>query len=380
MLIYSKNNLDVNAPVSYLTNQEVSGTNVLRWKNSNGASASWAVQVGKTGNKQSETVVLGTYIPAGTAGTLSGTTLYEHPTDTPLYFIKYDQVVFERSTAGTTGTAIPLTNGTVTYQADSPTTIFDDTSGTPSYGYRSYFRNSITGETTSESDWLTSAGFSFYSLAKLRQRVKDKLYDATYIPNDLMIDDWLNEWYQQMNNTLNEVNEDYAIGTTSVAFASNTEFGTITDTNFKGMTKRVWWMDNGGTYVASKMDSNSFSPARIFNSTVPYYYFQGDTVIGHKPSDTAGTLLIEYQKDQAILVNDTDEVPVPMHAHTKSFVDYALAQAKRKDNKFSEGSELENVAYQQLGIFKTQISSRLRTSPTFVNIVEATGEDSSPWF
>lgn len=378
MLISARNTL-AQTPTTYLTNPEVAGTNILRWKNPAGFAASWAVQVGKTGANQSEVVLLSASTPGGTAGTLTANTNFEHPSDTPLYAIKYDQIVFERSTAGTTGTASPITNGTLTINAASLTTTFDDTSGTPTYGYRTYYRNSVTGSITTESSWLTSAGFSFYSLGKLRQRVKDKLYDATFIPVDQMIDDWLNEWLGHMNNIMSDVNEDYAIGTTSVSFAANSELGTITDTNFKGQIKRVWMVTGGGTFQATKMDSNSFIPTKTFVDSYPYFYMQGDSVLGRKPPDSPGTALIEYPITPSNLVNDTDEIPVPMHTHTSSFVDYALGQAKRKDNKDQEGIQLEAKAEAKAERFKTFITPRLRSGPTYMDIVEDTGADQDVW-
>jgi hypothetical protein len=372
MVIKARNILaDENLKTS-LTNSEVAGTNVLRWKNPAQFGPSWAVQIGKTGMEQSEVVVLGTATPSGTAGTLTANTLYAHPADTPLYAIKFDQMVFERATAGTSGTATPLTNGTVTIQADSPFTIFDDTTGTAGYGYRTYHRNSVTGETSVESDWITSSGLSFYSLGKIRQRVKDGLQDATYIPDDSQIDDWVNEWHQQMNNTMLDVNEDYGIGTCAISFTSSAEFGTITSSDFSGMTRRVWWVDNTGTYQAFKMDS-TFPPEKIFNSTKPYYFFQGDSVIGRRPIESAGSMVLEYQKQQSLLTNDTDEVPVPMRGYTKSYVDYGLSRAKRKDNKQSEGDDYETRAYAQLEIFKKQITPRMRSQSTFIEVVEPIG-------
>src|SRR5258707_3690917 len=98
MLIKTRNILTDFSEKTYTTNGEVSGTNVLRWENPDIFNASWGVQVGETGEAQSEIVLLGASTPAGTAGTLTANTLYEHPANTPLYAIKYDQLVFERST------------------------------------------------------------------------------------------------------------------------------------------------------------------------------------------------------------------------------------------------------------------------------------------
>ncbi len=181
MIINARNLLDQQAPVTYTTYPEVSGTNILRWKNPDQMQPSWAVQIGATGIPQSEILLLTGATPSGTAGTFTTNSLYEHPADTPLYGIKYDQVVFEVSLTGTTGSPLPITNGTVTIQPNGSYTLFDHTSGLSTYGYKTYFRNSVTGSTSTESDWITSAGYSFYSLAKIRDRIRGRLYNSDYL-------------------------------------------------------------------------------------------------------------------------------------------------------------------------------------------------------
>src|SRR5258706_5875821 len=178
MIIRAINNLTINAPKTYLASNISAGTNVLPVRNINSFNTSWAVQVGETGEAQTEILLLTNSVPSGTLGTSTANCAYDHPADTPIYAIKYDQLVFERSTAGTLGTASPMTNGTVTIQANGSQTIFDDTTGVSTYAYRTYFQNSILLTVSSESDWITPAGFSFYSLGKMRQRTKDKLVSA----------------------------------------------------------------------------------------------------------------------------------------------------------------------------------------------------------
>src|SRR3990167_10300041 len=260
MVIQSKNDLHLNAPKTSTTFPEVSGTNVIRWQNPSGISASWAIQLGEIGEEQTEVVLLGTATPSGTAGTLTANTLYEHPTNTPIYGIKYNQVVFERSTTGTTGTANPMTDGTLTYQADNLYTIFDDTSGSSTYGYRTYFKNSAgaSGSTTIESDWITSGGFSFYSLASLRGRIKEKLWNADWL-TDTMIDNWINEWKDSMTNEVIQVNEDYALGTVNVGFGTD-GLGTITTEDYS-QPRRFWVTYDGvNKFQSTKQSYNDWFP------------------------------------------------------------------------------------------------------------------------
>lgn len=383
MLIQTINNLTINAPKTYLASSVNAGTNVLPFKNNPGFSSSWAIQIGNTGESQSEIVLLTTGVPGGTLGTVTANTLYDHPSDTPIFGVKYDKLVFERSTTGTAGTATVMTNGTVPIQTMSTVTFFDDTTGTTTYAYKTFFQASQLLVNSTESDWITFPSLQFYSLSRIKQRVKDKLISAGYVDginiDDAMVEDWINEWLEQMTNTAIDVNEDYQLGTATLAFNVNQEIGTIPMTDFKGGFKRVWVADPSGTYQATKMDSNSFSPNKTFTNTYPYFYMQGDNIIGRMPSDLQGTMIFEYYKLNPVLTEDTDTLPITMRGYTKSFVDYGHAQALFKDQKIQEATMKIQEANQMMQKFKTEISPRNVTGVTLIDIVEDTGNNSEIW-
>lgn len=379
MITKVENNLDVNAPKTYLSNPEVSGTNVLRWKNPSGFSASWAIQIGETAGEQSEVAMLSTGNPSGgTAGTLTANDLYEHPADTVVYAIKYNQVVFERNTGGTTGgTSVAITDGTVTYQADSRFTQFDDTSGASTYGYRARFRNSVSGSLTSLSDWLLLPGFSYYSLAEIRQRSKDKMWDASFIRDDLVFDRWTNEFKDKLTNVAITVNEDYSLGTVDVGFGTD-GLGTVTTGDFK-QPRRVWVTYNGNDfYESEKQESNDDFPNRNYISTNPYHYWFGNDIIQVKPEESGGTARVMFYRQGTPMVNETDELPRYMRGHTDKFVDYNLIQAQYKDNKISL-SEKKLAEQSLIKDFVDDLTPRDKSGPDRINIVEATsGWDGLP--
>ena len=375
MLIKTRNTIPLQSEKTFTTNLESAGTNVLRWKNASQFSASWAIQVGETGEEQSEIVLLGTATPSGTAGTLTANDLYEHSADTPLYAVKYNQVVFERSTSGTAGTATPMTDGTITIQADSDYTQFDDTSGSSTYAYRTYFRNSVLNVTTTESDWITSAGLSFYSLGKIRERIRNKLWNADFIKDDDVIDDWVNEWLQIMVQAAVDVNEDYSLGTVDVPFDGTNGYGTITNADFK-ILRECWITYNGADfYRAQKDELINQIPNQTYNSTHPFFWMTGDNTLQVKPDESGGTARIRFYSSGTVLVNDTDNLPVYMRGYTKSFVDYGLSQALAKDGKIQESSKQEGVARSILSDFRKDLTPRNRTGETQVNIVESIDED-----
>jgi hypothetical protein len=371
-LIRASNSLQSIATKTYLTDPITAGGTSFAVKNTNTFGSSWAFQVGSNGEERSEIKILDNI--SGLNLRTTGTATFDHPTDTPIYAIKYDKVIFKRSTAGTSGTATALTNGTVTIQPDQLFTQFDDTSSQSGYAYKASFYNSVTTEETADSDWLTTTGYNFYSRAKIRERIKGKLYDSNFIESDDTINDWINEWLEHMNNAAVHVNQDYSMGTVNVSFGT-AGYGTITSTNFKDIRKVDITTDGNNWYTAQRISQTDFYPQEIFNASTPVYYPFGDDVIGVKPDGEAGTARISYYTRASILDSDGDELPVPMRAYTKSFVDYGLAQALQVDGKPSEAKEKLRQAESALSLFVSDITPRSNSGPRFIKIIDSVGSD-----
>lgn len=380
MIIKARNLLDTVAVNTYLSQLESVGAGTVHVKNINSFNANWAIQFGKTNEEQSEIALISASAPSGTTLVLTGTTRFEHPTDTPVYSTKYDQMIFKRSTTGTSGVATPMTDGTVNITPDSLYTQFDDTSGAANYAYKTCYYSSVLLGSSSDSDWLTSAGYDFYSLAKLRQRVKDKLLNPSFIGDDSVIDDWLNEWHEKMTNIVIDVNQDYAIGTADISFSGTTELGTITSADFKQIRKIEYTEDNENWYNANKMTLTEFYHNQTFHYTNPFFYMMGDNVIGRKPADSSGTMRLYYYKINPVLSNETDLLPTPMRMYTQSYVDYALSQAYYKDNKPELATPREASAREAMERFKRELAPRNKTGPLYVVIKESAQEMFSDFF
>ena len=384
-IIRIKNTLDESSPLTYLRVKSDAGGTSLYVRNPNAFQANWGVQIGQSGQEQSEILKLGTTTPSGTTLNTIGTILYDHPTDTPVYAIKYSHLIFKRSTSGTSGTVSTITDGTIGIQSDNSFTQFNDVSGATGYAYKvSFFNSSLDAseQESSGSDWITDAGFSFYSLAKMRERVKNKLYSlGKFLANEDVINDWVNEWMETMNNTAIDVNKDYLLGSVDVAVGT-AGLGTITSSDFKEI-RRVWFTDDGVSfYNATKMGIIDFNPNENFNKTHPYYYMQGDNIIGRKPEGVAGTARIVYYKRAAILDDDTDEIPVSMRSYTRSFVDYGVGQAYILDGKVTEGQTFLAMAEGQLGKFEREITPRSKSGPEYIDFISPLDavDSSEPWY
>ena len=370
-LLQVNNLLHEVAPSTSSSFPEVAGTTTTRVDNTAGLTTGWGIQIGGIGQETTE-ILIGT--PATGTTITHPASAYAHPANTPVYFIKYNQVVFERSTTGTTGTATPMTNGTITYQADSNHTIFDDTSGSSTYGYRTYFRNSELAVNSTESDWITFAGHSFYSLGKIRDRSRNKLWNSSYVDNT-MLDEWVNELKDEFSNAAIQTNEDYALGTVALAFGTS-GLGTITTADFSQL-RRVWiTYDGSNRSQSSKMNVNDYLPDEQFTSTHPAHYFQGDDVVGFKPEGPGAADLVFY-RFATTMVNDTDVLPLPMRPFTRSFTDYVKLNAQYKDEKVNQ-TEIDAFLERERNKFVLSLSPRDKSGPTMIDIVEHISVDDSP--
>lgn len=378
MIIKVKNLLDEVAQVTYLTQQETLGTTTLHVKNANGyAGDNWAVQLGKTGEEQSEIRVLSSS-PSGTTLVVGTATSFDHPTDTPVYAVKYNKIIWFRSITGTAGAEAALATTNIT--PDSIHTQYDDTTGATTYAYKVAWYNSVTLGTSTKSDWLTPSGYDFYSLANIRNRIKNKLFSTGFIGEDSVINDWINEYMELMTNAVIDVNQDYNLGSTNVTFAASGELGTIGTADFKQL-RRAWYTENGVDYYPmTKMESTTPKPDETFNATNPFFFMYDNNVMARWPHDSAGTAAVLYYRLTPVLVNETDSLPVPMRGYTKGFVDYALAQAYRKDSKFDVANNMEASAIAHLNRFKVEMTPRTKTGPQYIDIVENVSEDTSEFF
>lgn len=327
---------------TYVASATSAGGTASPVRNIDGFNANWAVQIGQTGEETAEVLVLsgtpsGTQFNFGTSPShTGGTFLFAHAQDTPLYQIHYDQVVFYRSTAGTAGPFSAL--ATVSLQPDNLYTQYDDTTGATGYAYYAQYYNSVSGDLSGSSSIFVPGGPTFYSLQKLRQRVKDQLFSAGYIKDDSVITDWINQWYELMTNAAIKVNQGYLIGTNSYSFGT-AGLGTVTDSAFKQPLKMEVTYD-GITFVPSQeIKIYDYSELDYFDAFFPRHAWLGETVFEILPHTQAGTVRLTYSTRFTPLVNDSDELTQTLKAYTTSCVEYCLGVAYGLDQKDTQSQQ-----------------------------------------
>ena len=344
-------------------------------RNPAGFNTNWMQQIGQTGEETAEilpmTSVSGTVMNFGTStSNPGGTFLYPHALDTPVYQIHYDQVAVFRSTNGTAGPfgSIGVTNIT----PDGQYTNFNDPSGVNGYAYYVQYYNSLNGDLSGSSSVFYPGGPTFYSLQKMRQRVKDQLYSSGYIRDDSLINDWINQCYEQLVNSAIKVNEDYMLGTNQYGFGTN-GLGTVTDPLFKPNVVKVEVTWDGQNYLqSSKLAVREYTEQDYLNFPAyqPQHAWIGETVFEILPHTTGGTARITYPVRFSPLVNDSDEVTQTLKAYSSAFVEYGLAIAYGLDQKDAE-SQQHMQAYQTIKAdFIAEITPRDETGAQMIDIVE----------
>lgn len=368
MLIKIENNLDKLSQNSFLSSNVTAGTVILPIKNISNFQSSWAVQVGKTGEEQTEIKILSAGAISGTSLTTTVNTTYPHPQDTPVYNVHYDSIIVKRSTSGTAGTATAITSGTISITPDSYYTEYNDSAGAASYAYKTQFYNSFNGDLSSDSDWLVPGGPTFYSKAKLRSRVKDALFNSGFIGDDSIIDDWVNEALEEMNTAAVKVNKDYLLGTTSIAFGT-AGLGTVTASDFM-YPRKIEVTYDGNSYTPTiNIALNEYDEVTRFTGYNPRHSWQGDNVFQILPKGDAGTARMIYSKGEALLDNETDELPFPMRRYTRFFVEYGLYRAQGKDQKESSENSHYSRAKSIKADFINEITPRDQTGPQYMSFV-----------
>lgn len=380
MIIQNTNPTTDDVPKSFLSISQPAGVGTVYIKSTNGFQANWAMQIGNTGEAESEVILASASTPSGTQIVTAGSTMFAHAADTPVFAIKYNKVVFAKSATGTAGTATPLSSGTVGLTPNFEYTQFDDTSALSTDAYQTYFLNSATLAQTANSDWQVPGGYTFYSLAKMVDRVRGKLFNSRYINDDDVIKDWLNEWRDEMANAVTNINESYSTGSTSINFSSN-GLGTVTDPMFSNPIRLWVSYDNGNTQIQSvKTPIQEIYPTtQSFFTSRPRHAWINSNVFQVVPAQSGGVVSLLYAQFGNTLVEETDELPQPMRSYTKSFIDYALAQAYSKDEKGPLYDRYMNAALQAKVDFVDKITNRDYTGENYVTLREVTDGNDGYW-
>ena len=250
-------NIDIvkNCQKTYITSPITAGVSTLIVQNIVGAEVNGYILIGKIGSEKSEIVQIhATTAPSGSTITLKATELplYNHPTDTTITFIPYNQVEISRATT-TTGSKSVLS--TMDIAVDQEYSVYNDTTNSTGYAFARWKNESFT----------TYSGYSTYQAYPSMERKKiGTLIDSILlrIPNKLsrsdvfgFIKDGLDEVYESKDKwSFEESTRD-----TTNSYATGTEEFTIPSDLKENKNEYIIWIGAEGKEKLEFIDVNEFN-------------------------------------------------------------------------------------------------------------------------
>jgi len=216
-IIRTKNNiLTQYSPKSWLRESVSASGTSLKVKNDAGFATNQYAQIGSTGLEKTELKLISSV--GSNALTISATE-FDHPTDTPIFGLLYNQIKIYRSITGATGTFTLL--ATVDIDVDREETIYKDTGGTSAHAYKTTFYNSTTSLESEYSAIILPAGKELWTLQSMRESVMSEFNDPLpkFLTED-QIDKWINLWLLIMTRTARSINQDFGIKSTDISLSS----------------------------------------------------------------------------------------------------------------------------------------------------------------
>jgi len=166
--------LDTNN-LTYLTEPASAASGTLTVENISGGAVSGYIILGEIGSEKTEIVqVHAATAPAGTTITLAANTVFAHPSDSPVYFVSYNQIEFSRATSSG---GVKAVLATVAVTPDQEFTGYADTN-TTGYAY-ARAKNSTTTTYSDYSDEQVYSSLTFNSIGVIIDAVFNRANEET---------------------------------------------------------------------------------------------------------------------------------------------------------------------------------------------------------
>lgn len=171
--------------------------------------------IGLVGVEKSEIVKVSSAVAATI--TLSSSSVFVHNRGDTFTFIPYDQIKIERSTDGTTYSAL----ATVNIRADATETYYLDTTGASTYYYRVKFYNSTSTNSSATSDVVIATGYAYNTVGAIKARALDQMDEKI---GGIISDTFLNESLWEARREVDALRKRWSFRT-----AFNTDIGNLVE-------------------------------------------------------------------------------------------------------------------------------------------------------
>lgn len=338
--------LTSNSKYSYLVDNYPSGVSTVTIVNTDGFSTNDFILIEEFGKEVAEIFRVGSVNATtgditllATDGSSTNTT-FSHMESTKVYVLPYDQIRFYwTASAGditdeepTFGTGTPLT-GWVDLEPAAWYTTFDDINHSTGFGWFVY-KNSITAESSQESNPIPYAGFSENTVAQVFAD-----FDSLLNSNELKLVtmgerfSWLNESLAMLKNKLNLNNVEYFVSTekTLNIVAGTAEY--ILDSDFSDLV----YINDGDRRAIPYMNVQK---AGTYTGDYTYHYLR-NRYIGFTPTPASdATYKYKYRSKASTVSSVSTYLDLPDNAFY-SLKDFMMYRACLKF-----GNPMANTYYE----------------------------------
>ena len=163
---------------TFLTATAQSNANSFKVQNADRIPTGSLIMLGEMGMEQTEVL---TTASGATNTTLSttGNSKFSHAPDEPVYKLRYDKVMFYRSTAAD-GTYTLIATVDIDVDNRNLKTEYQDLLGSGTSFYKTKFINSLTSEETEFSDYISAQGYQKDTIGKVIDSVVRRVKDTGY--------------------------------------------------------------------------------------------------------------------------------------------------------------------------------------------------------
>ena len=250
---------------------------------------------------------------------------------------------------------------TAILQVDQPFNLYNDTTGQSSYYYKFTFYNSTTTTESDPSAIIPGGGFSFYALKSLQDRVARLFGDPNYrYLNRDEITDWLNEYYEMIQERITGGESPYFINYTEITSTGAVSYD-LSQYDIVHLFLIETSTDGGVNFDGFMLPTDFRYQIRGERNVSSYYRIGGETMFDDPILPAGQIMRLWYFTDPVLLVDQGDELLNPFKGHTRVFVNYALQRAFEKDRKVTEFSEYyQKLVDTDTDLIVTRLKERIK--------------------
>ncbi len=332
MIITTANPEVTDLEQSYLAKAYGVGATSIEVKNNDRFAANQRIMIGKMGDEKTEIVTVSAVNANGVTLTI-GANVFEHEADAPVYVLRFDQVRIYRSTTGATGAYSLLSTVNLDVDNADLSTLYDDTTGTTSYYYKTTMYHSISGTESDFGDELGGSGWRRNQFGYIIDEILREIGESNEV----------NITRTELLGYFNDVNDDLTINVAKPYDFLRTRTALTRTLNTNYINFPVDSYGDPSMWKFDRMDYNytDTTTSPVTNMTYTLTVIPEEEFRNKYSNNTISTTTVSDKITDICLDTSTDKFRFYPPAETTGVAAFYLYYWKYFDRIESEGNEIE---------------------------------------